>query len=104
MAWEELSKDEKVGELIDTLTLTAVGAVEQVKANRYIDAKARITDMADRMRLDVDYWFPLVQELRQADRIPTAEEIRAKAESMVDLTSAEMRKALSDYHHEVQAR
>ena len=97
-----MSKEEKVSQLIDALTLTALGAVEQVKSNQYTDARARNTDMVDRMRLDVDFWFPLIRELRKSNRIPSAKAIREKAESMVNLTGDEMRKVMSDYHKEVK--
>lgn len=104
MAWEDLDHDTKVRQLIDVLTLTAVGAVELVKANQYTDAKALAKDVAGRMRLDRDVWFPLIDELRKAGRIPTADEIKQKAESLVDLSADEMRKAVADYSQEVHDR
>lgn len=103
MPWEELSKDEKIHQLIDALTVTAVGAVNAPLANGYEDAKSRITDMADRMRLDLQWW-EAIQPLRDIGAIPTGEEIHAKAESMVDMSSDEMRKALADYHREVRSK
>lgn len=102
MAWEDLSRDAKISQLIDAVTLTAVGAVERVEANRYVDAKARIKDPIDVMRLDVEFWFPLIQKLRKENRIPSAQEIRAKAESLVELSSDDMRKALHEYDQVVR--
>ncbi len=104
MAQGQDAQEETLSQLIDSLTMTAVGAVERDKANAYVIARARTTDHVDRMRLDVDYWFPLVRELREAGRIPSTQEIRQKAESMVDMSPAEMRKVLHDYHYEVQQR
>ncbi|MFZ5424885.1 MAG: hypothetical protein ACOZAO_03715 [Patescibacteria group bacterium] len=102
MSWEALSKDAKISQLIDALTLTAVGVVEQVKAKQYATVRARLTDKVDIMRLDVDFWFPLLGELRKTNKIPSAESIRMKAEGMVNMSDVAIRKALTDYRKEIQ--
>lgn len=102
MAWEQLSHEEKVSQVINTLTQEAVAVHDPGFIRRYQDAKASTSDMADSMRIDLVY-FDKVHALRQEGKIPTAQEIREKAEQMADLDSDAMRKALSDFAKEMRA-
>jgi len=102
MAWEELSAEEREYQIFDALVLNEIGQVDRLFCNRYIDAKARITDVADRMRLDIQY-FERVGQLRRERKISPAEVLREKARSMVDMSSDEMREALHEHEIEVPA-
>ena len=100
MTWEQMTQEQRINILSDALLLTAVGAVEPIQANKYVNSRDQNTDVAERMRLDLEYWT-LVDDLREAGRIPSAEDIHQKAKSMVTLSSKDMFKALQEYHKEV---
>ncbi len=72
-------------------------------ASSYIDAKARVTDKVERMRLDED-WREEVTRLRDEGKIPSARDIRGVADRMADLEPVAMRKALRVFSEGVAER
>ena len=84
-------------QIADAIVLNAAGAVEPVTVNRYIDLKARTKDSADRMRLDIQY-FDLVAKLRSEGKVFTAEKAKEIAKGMVNLSSDEILKKLSELY------
>lgn len=95
MAWQDLSDEAKQAEIVAALTLNESGIVEPQWVNAYIEAKAATTDLADKMRLDIQY-FDLVFRLRREGKTSPLETLQAQAKEMIHLNDLDMRRIMSE--------
>lgn len=101
--WEQLPDDEKKFHIVKGLIEVELQVADPVFSHNFTEAKARTTDPADRMRLDIQL-SERVTALRQEGRMLPVEELHTKAEEMVDMGSDEMRGAFSEFSQELRQR
>jgi len=101
--FQNLSREEKVSELVEALLLNEMGVVDPTYTRSYQEAKAATIDAADRMRLDQDYW-KRANKLRTEGKTSSVDELKAQAEKMVDYTPQERLEAMSELACEARQR
>lgn len=98
-----MTREERIGELIHALLQQEMDIADHPLTQRYEELKARTTDMANSMRLDLAFW-QRAGELSDAGIIGSRGTFRQQAEQMADLSADEMRAALMQHYQEARAR
>jgi hypothetical protein len=81
---DELTPEERENGIFDALMDIEVMVVEPQLYKWYSRAK-QTTDITDRMRADLSYW-ERIRTLRREGKMTSIEDLRAKAQSLSDIT------------------
>ena len=84
------------------LILIAVGAVEPQRTQFYDSLIKCSSDDEDRMKINKEYWLPLVRRLRNEGLIPTTLVISEIAENMVGLPDEEVVETMIFFYEEIR--